>query len=229
VKDTATFRRTAVATSLVAAPVLALLSTALQPPFVEGYADRLADLDEAGVAGWLSNATFIVMQVPMLVAFLGIAHLLRHRTPRLANVAAALGVLATFGEAVMGGLGMAYLTMAGDAGNRELFAGVWEQVEGSPVMLFAMVGFLGTVLTIVLLSIGVFRSRIVPRWVPALVWAFLLLEFVGSNLSAFASYAGGLCLLVAYGALAAHVRHTPREEWDAPGVGAPVRTDVAVA
>ena len=77
-----------------------------------------------------------------------------------------LGVLATFGEAVMGGTGLVYLTMAGDAENRELFAGVWEQMESSPVMLFAMVGFGGTVLTLVLLSVGLFRSRARPALGP---------------------------------------------------------------
>jgi hypothetical protein len=216
VKDTATFRRTAVAVSLVAAPVLVILSIALQPPFTQGYADRLADLDRAGAAAWLSNTAFIVLQVPMVVAFLGIAHLLRRQSPRLSNIGGSLGVLATFGEAVMGGVAMVWLTMASDATHRETFAGVWERLESSPVMMFGLVGFLGTTLTIILLSIGLFRSRIVPRWVPALLGAFLALEFVGSNVSEFSSYAGGLCLLIAFGALAAHVWGTPRGAWDVP-------------
>lgn len=214
-KDTATFRRNAVVLCLVIGPVLAIFSIVLQPPFVDGYADRLSHAADAGAAPWLSNAAFIVMQVPMLVAFLGIAHLLRHPSPRLSNVGGTLAVLATMGEAVMGGVAMVYLTMAGDAANRELFAGIWEQVESSPVMVFALVGFLGTVLTHILLSIGLFRSRLVPRWVPALIWAFLLLEFVGSNLSEYATYAGGLCLLIAFGTIARHVWLTPREDWAA--------------
>ena len=201
-KDTATFRRNAVAACLVLAPLLMLVSSALQAPFVESYVDRLADLDERGPAAWASSVLFILTQLPMLVAFLGIAHLLRHHAPRLSCVVMVLGVLATFGEAVMGGTGLVYLTMAGDAENRELFAGVWEQMESSPVMLFAVLGFGGTVLTLVLLSVALFRSRVAPRWVPVLVWLFLVLEFFGSNLTAYASYAAVVCLLIGFGTLA---------------------------
>ena len=208
------FRRTTVAASLMAAPVLVLVSTVLQPPFIQGYADRLAALDEAGAAAWLSNAAFTLQQVFLLVAFLGVAHLLRHRSPRLSHVGSALGVLATFGEAVMGGVAMVWLTMAGDPTQRAVFAGVWSRLEASPVMLFGLVGFLGTVLTFLVLSIGLFRSRVVPRWVPALLGAFLVLEYGASGLSAFASYAGGICLLIAFGALAGHVWSGPRADRD---------------
>jgi hypothetical protein len=216
VKDTARFRRTAVATCLLVGPVLAVVSNVLQPPFVSDHADRLADLDAGGAAPWLSLVAFTAMQAPMLVAYLGIAHLLRTRSPRLANVTSVIAVLATFGEAVMGGMSMVYLSMAQDQGNREVFAALWADMESSPVMMFAMVGFLGTVLTVLLLSIGLFRTRVAPRWVPALLWAFLVLEFGGSNVSEFATYAAVLCLLVAYATLSGIVRRSPREDWDAP-------------
>ena len=212
-KDTALFRRNAVVACLVLAPLLLLISLALQPPFVGDYVQRLAGLDEAGAAAWASNVLFTVAQMPMLVAFLGIAHVLRARSPRLANIGGGLGVVATFGEAVMGGTGLVYLTMANDSANREVFARVWEDVESSPVMVFAVAGFGLTVVTQVLLSIGLFRSRVVPRWVPALVWAFLVLEFFVSNLSEYASYAGSLCLLVAFAAVARTVAASPREAW----------------
>ncbi len=222
-KNTNAFYRNAVVICLVLAPCLMLVSSALQPPFVASYVDRLADIDQSGAAAWVSNVLFILTQVPMLVAFLGIAHLLRGHSPRLAGVTAVLGVLATFGEAVMGGTGLVYLTMAGDAENRELFAGVWEQMESSPVMLFAMFGFGGTVLTLVLLSIGLFRSRIVPRWVPVLVWLYLVLEFFGSNLTEYASYAAVLCLLIGFGTLARLVWESSRE-----ARALPAQADLAV-
>jgi hypothetical protein len=219
VKDTARFRRTAVATCLLVGPALAVVSNVLQPPFVSDHADRLADMDAGGAAPWLSLVAFTAMQAPMLVAYLGIAHLLRSRSPRLANATSVIAVLATFGEAVMGGMSMVYLSMAQDPGNREVFAALWADVESSPVMVFAMVGFLGSVLTVLLLSIGLFRTRVAPRWVPALLWAFLLLEFGGSNVSEFATYAAVLCLLVAYAALARIVRQSPASDWDAPKSG----------
>lgn len=217
-KDTALFRRNAVAACLVLAPLLMLVSSALQGPFVESYVERMADLEERGAAAWASNVLFILTQLPMLVAFLGIAHVLRRTAPRLSNAGAGLGLLATFGEAVMGGTGLVYLTMAGDAEHREQYAGVWEQMESSPVMLFATFGFGGIVLTLVLLSIGLYRSRVVPRWVPALIWSFLVLEFFGSNLTAYASHAAVVCLLIGFGTVARTVVQSPRSAWE-PGSG----------
>ena len=41
------------------------------------------------------------------------------------------------------------------------------------------IGF-GTVVGTLVLSIGVFRAQVGPRWVGPALWAFLLLEFVGS-------------------------------------------------
>jgi hypothetical protein len=120
----------------------------------------------------------------------------------------------------MGGTGLIYLAMASDSANRPAFAGVWEKVESSPVMLFAMVGFGGTVVTLLLLSIGLFRSAIVSRWVPVLVWSFLVLEFAGSNVTRFASYAAGLCLLMAFGTIARLVWQSPPTWWDTAVVDA---------
>jgi hypothetical protein len=211
VNDTTTFRRNALAACLVLTPLLMLVSTALQPPFVTSYVDRLADLDEHGAAAWVSNVAFILTQAPMLVALLGIAGLLQRRSPRLACSVMVLGVLATFGEAVMGGTGLVYLTMSGDTGNREVLAGVWEQVESSPVMLFGLVGFGGTVVTLLLVAIALFRTAVAPRWVPAAVVAFLVLELVGSGLTDYASYAAGTCLLVGFGALARLVSQSPQK------------------
>ena len=214
-KDLATFRRGAFLVCLAFAPALMVISVALQPPFVDGYADRLGGIDQAGAGAWVSSALFIATQPLMLVVYLGIAHLLRDHAPRVAIASCLVGFLATFGEAVMGGTALVYLTMASQGDNRELFAGVWEQMESSPVMVFAMLGFGGTVLTLILLSIGLFRSRIFPRWVPALVWAFFLLEFFGSALTSYASYAAVVCLIVAFGVIARHVVQTPSSDWAA--------------
>jgi hypothetical protein len=225
VNELAGLRRGALILSLGLAPILMLISTALQPPFVESYVDRLADLDDAGAAAWASNVLFIATQIPMLVVFVGVAHLLRHHSPRLAVVCTVLGVLATFAEAVMGGTGLVFLTMASDPENIEPFASAWEQMESSPVMLLGLLGFGGTVLTLVLLSIGLFRSRLVPRWVPSLVWAFVVLEFFGSGLTSYASYAAALCLLVSFGAVVRHVQQTPRSDW---AMGGAMAADPAV-
>lgn len=212
-KDTANLRRIWTATALVLAAVLSVAWTALQPPFPAGYAERLAAVDQAGTTAMVSAALFALSQLPMLAAVLGIAHVARGRAPLAANLGAALAGIGVFGHAVFGGVSMVTVVMAGDAANRSVYADLLARVESSPVMIFAAAGLLGTVLGLLVLGIGLWRSRAVPRWVPALLWTFLVLEFVGTSLSVYAGHVAGICFLIVFGALAAHVWRSPRDEW----------------
>lgn len=221
--STAAFRRTAAAAGLVLAAVTATASNALQPPFPAGYAARLAAIHDAGATAATSAALFTAGQLPMLAAVLGIAHLLRRGTPVLSNLGGLLGVLGAFGHAVFGGVALVTVAMAADPAHRPQYAALWRDIESSPVMLFAAAGLIGTVLGLLLLSIGLWRAAVVPRWVPSLLWAFLVLEFVGSNLSDYAGYLSGLCLLAAFSGLAHRVWSSPLAAWDAVDAGRAVR------
>jgi thiol:disulfide interchange protein len=66
-------------------------------------------------------------------------------------------------------------------------------------------GLIGTVLGLLLLGVALFRSGVVPRWVPVALWVFLAAEFALSNLSTWASPAAGLVYLAAFTALAARL------------------------
>lgn len=80
------------------------------------------------------------------------------------------------------------------------------------MMLFAVVGFFGTVVTLLVVSVALLRTRVVPRWVPGLLVAFLALEFFGTAVSHYASYAGTVCFLLAFGTIARQVLTSP-EVW----------------
>jgi hypothetical protein len=211
--DTATFRRTATAAGLVVAAVASAASVVLQPPFPDGYAARLAAIHDAGASAAVSAALFTVAQLPMLAAVLGIAHLLRRGAPVASNLGGLLGVLGTFGHAVFGGVALVTVVMAADPAQRAVHAALLQDVESSPLMLFAATGLIGTVLGLLTLSIGLWRSRVVARWVPGTLWVFLVVEFVGTNLSHYATYVSGLCFLAAFGAIARQVWESPRSEW----------------
>ena len=77
-------------------------------------------------------------------------------------------------------------------------------------------GLLGTVLGVLLLSIALFRSRTGPRWVGPVLWAFLVVEFVGSNLSEWASPVSVALYAVALGAIALTVHRSPAAAWGPP-------------
>ncbi len=211
-------RRLAAVVSLLLAPVLGLLFVALSPPFPDDPADRLGGFADGSMPA-VSAVAFIVMQLPMLVAFLAIGRLVLPGSPRLSAWGTALAVLGCFGHLVFGGLSMAYLAMAHDEANRAVHAQLLGDIESSPVMLFAATGLIGTVLGQLLLSIALFRTRTGPVWVGPAIWAFLVLEFFLSNLTPWASYLGVLLLGAALWALAVLLRRSPVE----PGSGVELR------
>jgi hypothetical protein len=88
------------------------------------------------------------------------------------------------------------------------------------MMLFSVVGLAGTVVGLLLLSIGLFRGHVGPRWAGPALWAFLVVEFVGTSMSGSASYLSGLLFLSAFLALALEARRS----WD----DEPEREPVAV-
>lgn len=200
-KSTIPFRKLA-AGALMAQAVLSIVSVVLQPDLSGDAGARLAAIDDAGVPAAVSAATFVLGQLPFAVALLAIAHLIGRGAPRLARTGGTLGVLGCFGHSVFGGIMLAEVVMAHDTGHRAVFTGLVEDIESTPVMVFAVLGLAGTVLGLLLLAIGLFRSRVVPAWIPGLLVAFLVIEFAGSGISQYASYLSGILLLVASVALA---------------------------
>ena len=213
-KDPAVFRRTAGAVGLVGAVITSALWTLLEPAFPADYVDRLAAIEAGGTSTVISAVAFPVSQVFMLAAVLAVAHLLRHRSPVMSNLGAAMSVIGVLGHAVIAGSMLMTVTMASDQDSRETYAALIEDFESSPFMVFAAAGLVGTVLGLLLLSIGLWRSRVTARWVPATLWAFLVIEFVGHALSDYASYVALVCLTLAFGELARVVWTSPRLEWE---------------
>jgi hypothetical protein len=197
-------RLLAARSSLVLGPVLAGISVLFQPDLGGTPRDQLAALGDSPLAA-LSAVAFLVSQLPILVAVLAIGRLLLPRAPRLSAWGTALGVLGCFGHTVFGGTSLVYLTMAHDEQHRQVYADLMTRIQSSPVMLFSVAGLVGTVVGLLLLGIGLFRTRTGPVWVGPAIWAFLVVEFVGSSISASASYASVLLLGAAFFALAAEV------------------------
>lgn len=191
------------AACLVVAALGSVAWVTLQPAFPDGYDARLAAIDEAGAAGAASAFLFTTSQLPWLVAVIGIAWLAHRGSPRFAAVGGTLAVLGAFGHAVFGGAMLVGVLMARDVADRAVMADLFESMESTALLIpFMAAGLLGTVLGTLLLGVALWRSRVVARWVPLVLWAFLVVEFVGTNLSEYATYVSALCLLLAFGALA---------------------------
>jgi hypothetical protein len=201
-------RRLAAVVSLYVVPPLALLFTVFAPPFPEDPTERLAGFADGPLPS-VSAVAFLLLQLPTLVAFLAIGRLLIPAAPRLSAWGTAVGVLGCFGHVVLGSLSLGYLVMAHDESRREAYAALLADIESSPVMLFAIVGFVGTVVGQLLLSIGLFRTRTGPIWVGPAVWAFLVLEFLLSNVTPWASYLGVTLMGAAFWAVGDLIRRSP--------------------
>jgi hypothetical protein len=217
--NTATFRRSAAAAGLVTTVLLMALATVPAPEYPPAFTDKLAAIDEGGTRAAISAFAFTLAQLPFIVGVLGIGHLLRQRSPRLSNLGTSLAVAGGFGHSVHGGVTMVHLEMAPDTVNRNLFATVLEQVDSGPAVAFMAMGLLGTVLGILLLSIGLFRAHVAPRWVGPALWAFLVVEFAGSAISDWSSHLATILYAAAFLALAATIWRSPTAGWQTGDVG----------
>ena len=192
--------------------MLSVASVLLQPEFTADPAERLAAIDAAGASATVSALLFALSQLPFLVAVVGIALLAHRGAPRTAWTGGVLGVLGGFGHAVFGGIALAYVALASDAGHRAALAEVVTRVEAGPAKLFMAMGLLGTVLSLVVLGVALFRSKTVAAWIPMALWAFVVLEFGLSGVATWASLASGLVYVVACTGLAAELlrRRSPQ-------------------
>lgn len=200
-------RLVAARTALVAGPVLVAISTIFQPDLDGTPSEQLAAIGDSPLAV-VSAVTFLVSQLPLLVVMLAVGRLIQERAPRLSAWGTALGVLGCFGHTVFGGLSMSYVMMARDEAHHATYADLMSRINDSPVMIFSAAGLLGTVFGLLLLGIGLFRTRTGPIWVGPAIWAFLVVEFVGTAVSDYASYLSVLLLAVAFFALVGVVDRT---------------------
>lgn len=208
----AVFRRTAAAVALLAAASFAAASRFLYQPRDTSPAAMHSSFSTAHGRALASTVLFVVAELPAIGAALGIGHLLRLRRPVLSNIGTSLAVAGAFADAVAGTFTLAFVEVAQVPST----AGSYADVVGRARIVehgFSLVGLLGTVLGLLLLSIGLFRAHIGPRWVPPLLWAFLVLEFVGSSILPVLGLLSVLLLLAAYTALAVTVARGNTAEW----------------
>lgn len=214
--STGRFRRRVTAACLISTALLSAASVLLEPEFGNSSSERLRLIDEAGATADVSVFCFVLAQLPFIGAVLGLGHVLRERAPRLANVAPTVAIVGGFGHAVFGGAMLFTATMADAPGSRAPYGDLLDRFESSPAMAFAAMGLLGTVLGILLLAAGLWRGAVGQRWVAPALLAFVVVEFVGTALTEWASPVSAALYLAALASLAWTVLGTPDERWSLP-------------
>ena len=213
-RNPATYRRGAAAICLVLASALSAVFMMLSaaPGWGSDNVERLQAIANAGSTTTVSFLAFASYQLPMMIGLLGVAHLLRGRTPLLANLGATLAGVGAFGYAVYGGSQLVIPAMAADEANLQLFAQLRADAERLTGP-FAVLGMIGSILGLLLLSIALWRAGVSPRWVPVLVWVFLAVEFIGTSLTPVAGFLSTVLLLVALLSLALLLWRSPVSAW----------------
>ena len=189
---------------LVATVGLTAGTVAQMPDLPDTNAGLLQSLAEAPAHAAVAAACFTLSQLFLIGAVLAIGDTARAGAPRLIGTAMVLAVVGALGHAVFGGPRLVLFGMLNDSGRAQYVAAL-DRTYDSPVMLFAAIELLGTVLGLLLLAIGLVRSRAVAPWIPAYLIGFLVVEFVGSNLSARASLAAVVLYAAALLGIAATV------------------------
>lgn len=200
--------RLVAAGALVSTAALMVVSTVTQPRFPADTTERLAAIAEAGNSAVVSIVAFTLSQLPFLIGVVAIAALAVGRARKTAVVGGVLATLGGFGHTVFGGIGLSHLAMA-DAPHRETMGEVVGAIESGPAAVFMAMGLLGTVLGLLVLGIALFRSHAVPRWIPIALWVFLVVEFLGANLSEWASPTAGAIYLAAFTGIGLELLKTP--------------------
>lgn len=191
------------AVCLVATATLSATWTLLSPEFSADGEETLRAIADGGGAAKASVLGFAVSQLPFLIGVVGLSAWLYPASRKLAVIGGTLAVLGGFGHAVFSGAALTQALMAEDP---SAYGQLAEDIQSfSPLIPFMAAGLLGTVLGLVLLGAAHFRSKAAPRWIGPALWAFVLVEFVGTNFSEWAMYLAGLLYLAAFTALAAAI------------------------
>lgn len=202
-------RREVAAGSLVATALLSVISLLTMPEWPDGFAALLGTIEDHPTTSLVSALTFVLAQLPFFVAAVAIGGLVIPSKPVLGGIGVAFAVVGGFGHSVYGGVAITQLEMAADTSHHAVHADVLTGLESSPLLVFMAMGLLGTVLGLLLLAIGLWRSRAVPTWIPGALGLFLATEFVGSAITDWAAYASAVLYLAAFTGLAVAVWQRP--------------------
>ncbi len=198
----ASFHRLTTAVCLALWAVLSVVFVLTAPPL-----DGSGDAASVAAAATISAYAFLGAQAALVIGIIGVAHLLRDRTPVLAPIAAALTVLGAFGHAAYAGIS---LVLAGGADGAP--AAVEAAVQG-PATALSMVSLVGAVVGVIILAVALFRAKLGAAWIGIVLIGWVVVEFLLSGIGLWAMLGSAALLLIGYGALAVVVFRSDLRDW----------------
>src|SRR3954469_14053940 len=192
---------TAAAISMIAAPVF-LVASALVSPVLKSDESSQLDVIAANPTRWYWFTLLLLIGSMLLIpALLGIAALVHRRSPRLANVGGALAVLGSFIS--IGDVMSQFVSwqMVASGADRDQMAALLHRFDNAAgVGVVFSVGGLAVLIGVILLTVGLIRTRVAPAWAAIGLSLGTLLNVVTFSSASAAGVAGSWVVpLVAMG------------------------------
>jgi hypothetical protein len=177
ITDANNFRRTVAGLCLIAAPLVLLLALLFHPG--EGEAGLVQTVAEHPGRVEASNLLIVLSSVLFVPALIGLLRPVRGRGVILVHIGVGLALIGVIGHAVWAGFQVVLVGMVQSGVDREQLSAM---VEGGPpnagfvvVMLMFLAGFF---LGMIVLAVGLWRSRVIPRWAAVCIALAPLLDFL---------------------------------------------------
>lgn len=211
ITDAKNFRRTLAGLCLISAPLTGLAATVVAPPTALDIGERLTIAAEYPIRFLASNLLAVLLQILLVPALLGLLHLLKDRGVVLGHIGGGLALIGVFGY--MGVLATEFVLLEMAEGSRQEMISLAERVYGSVgFAIFLLMFLFGLLLGLIVLSVALWRARIVPVWAAACIALASVLDFAAST-SAVVVVIAWILLLVGLGWAGLRVLRMSDEDW----------------
>jgi hypothetical protein len=157
----------AFALTILLAPVTYCLGGLLDPVIhvTNGAANIAANAAANPFTNSLHLASFVVGSFVLPISIIGIARLVMPRSPWLALIGGTLGLVGWLPMAALTAQEDLTLQMARLGGDTQLLGALWEQFNADATMTVFLVVYIAAHLAAyVVLSVGLYRARVIPAW-----------------------------------------------------------------
>jgi hypothetical protein len=184
------------ASSLIAAPLVLLAGELLHPPFQLDPAQQLALVAANPDRWYLAHLLSLVGFALLVPGLLGLTRLVGQRRAALADLGGALallGMLAITGLLSIDGFGV--WQMAQPAADRAEMAALLDRIFTSPGVVPLLVVPLAFPVGLLVLTLGLYHSKVVPAWTAGLVAIGVAIWFTGEAAASKATMVAGGTIL----------------------------------
>jgi len=177
--DAHNFRRTLTGLSLIAAPLVFLVFWVALPDLPDDPTAMLAAIAANRERTMVAALLLMLSSVLFLPAFVGLIHLLRDRGVVLGHLGGGLALLGALGHIARATYFLVFVHMATGGADQAQMVALMNRIQGDPALVPIMLTLGGFDIGLLLLGIGLWRARVVPRWAAAGIVLAIVLVIIG--------------------------------------------------